>query len=43
MGQELEECVSVVEEWIGAVTDEEWLPTSANGKRNLNVLLEFLC
>ncbi|CAG8427280.1 unnamed protein product [Penicillium salamii] len=30
MGQELEECVSVLEEWIGAVTDEEWLPTSAN-------------
>ncbi|KAJ5361470.1 hypothetical protein N7541_002314 [Penicillium brevicompactum] len=25
MGQELEECVGVLEDWIAAVTDEEWL------------------
>ncbi|CAG7955941.1 unnamed protein product [Penicillium olsonii] len=32
MGQELEECVSVLEEWIGAVADEEWLPTSPDAE-----------
>jgi hypothetical protein len=34
MGQDMNECVAVLEEWVGAVTDEEWLLTSPNGKYN---------
>jgi nuclear pore complex protein Nup107 len=32
MGQDMNECVAVLEEWVGAVTDEEWLLTSPDGK-----------
>lgn len=32
MGQELEECVGVLEDWIAAVTDEEWLLKSPDRK-----------
>ena len=32
MGQELEECVGVLEDWIAAVTDEDWLLKSPDRK-----------
>ena len=36
MGQDMNECVAVLEEWVGAVTDEEWLLTSPDGKLSIS-------
>lgn len=32
MGQELEECVNKLEEWVDLVIDDYWLITSSDGK-----------
>lgn len=31
MGQDMNECVSILEEWVGAVVAEDWLPISTDG------------
>lgn len=31
MGQDMNECVTILEDWVGAVVAEDWLPTSTDG------------
>lgn len=31
MGQDMNECVTILEDWVGGVVAEDWLPTSTDG------------